>query len=82
MTTSPSPESQNRPEQISYATPVLSKEGESEKGKLLGMIVFFQCCAAVGIFFFAGASWPAVAALAILAAVVIALAHFITRRPL
>jgi fatty acid desaturase len=82
MTAAPSPESPRGPEQISYATPVLQSEKESEKAKALAMIVFFQCAAAVGIFFFAGASWPAVAALGILAAVVIVLAHFITRRPL
>lgn len=82
MTPAPGPDTQQRPEQISYATPVLQSEKESEKGKLLSLIVFFQCAAAVGIFFFAGASWPAVAALAILAAVVIAMAHFITSRPI
>lgn len=82
MSLTPAPESRQAPEQISYATPVLQSERESEKGKVLGMIVFFQCLAAVGIFFFAGASWPAVAAVAILAAVVIAMAHFITSRPI
>lgn len=82
MASTPAPDPRQAPEQISYATPVLQTEKESEKGKALTMIVFLQCIAAVGIFFFAGPSWPAVAALAILAAVVIAIAHFITSRPI
>ena len=67
------------PKPLPYATP--ASEGESDKLKMLAMIVFFQCAAGVAIFFIAGASWPAVAALAVLATVVIFLAHFVTRRP-
>ena len=80
MTTMPSPDPPREAEPIPYATP--NPGTESERAKMLVVIVFFQCLAAVAIFLIAGASWPAVAALAILATVVIVLAHFITRRPI
>lgn len=78
MTSMPSPNPARESEPIPYATP--NAEGRSEKTNALIVIVFLQCVAAGGIFWIAGASWPAVAALAILAAVVIAMGHFITRR--
>lgn len=80
MTITPTPDSAREAEPIPYATP--DPTTHSEKANALTMIAFCQCAAGFGIFWIAGASWPAVAALAILATVVIALAHFITRRPI
>jgi ABC-type multidrug transport system permease subunit len=80
MTTTPTPDPAREREPVPYATPNTGRE--SERTNALIMIVLLQCVTAGGIFWIAGASWPAVAALAILAAVVIAMGHFITRRPI
>lgn len=78
MTATPTPDPTRTAEPIPYATP--KAETRSQKADVLAIIVFLQCVAGVGIFWIAGATWQAVAALAILATVVIVLAHFITRR--
>lgn len=81
MTTQPSPEAGREASPIPYATPMPEKKSEHVT-QTLGLIVFFQAAASVGIFLFAGTSWPAAVAVIALAATVIAFGHFLTRRPL